>query len=391
MLRTEQGSPTPPTTVASEAATALAWSARLERDSAVLPHHGWARLRRRPFRANRRVVYRRDLDSAGQFPCSGLFIDQRTGASLLLPTEGGEVRSWSEADVILLGAMRSPGQFRFRAFFVTGAPNRRPLATIAVQQRSDPATASPLVAGARVAASLAGRTALVVPAVLDHGTASLGRHGAVADWVVEQALDAHPIALADAATTVTELIDLLAGMWARCGLDHAPLHGHDRDRALRAFAALVEQPPADIWPHDLDPAQTWPRVQDALTERRPLTVGISHGDPGIGNALRLPDGRLALTDWEDAAHRPIAHDVIKALLSAPTAVQSLNTSTPNPLRAAMSAAGAAAWERQLAIALIMFLTGWKNRHARARRRNSLTAHTQRMHRQLHLLTRLLES
>jgi thiamine kinase-like enzyme len=46
-------------------------------------------------------------------------------------------------------------------------------------------------------------------------------------------------------------------------------------------------------------------------------VSLCHGDPVLGNTLRLRDGRLALVDWELAGVLPVGGDLAKVLLSAP--------------------------------------------------------------------------
>lgn len=366
---------------------ALAWSAAIERKSPALrQHRAWHGAR--AFHSGGRLAYAHDLDLTATLPYRGLFVDPVTGASLL--GGGAEFTARSTADVALLGLMRGTGQFRFRSFYLD-AGGERGAVTLGVHQRADPAVPAPLAVGACVADSLAGRTPLVVPELLDFGTSTLGDRSssATVDWVVETALDAHPVAAEEVTATIHELIELLAETWSRSGVEHVAMAAPDRAVISGVFAELVVEPHPGAWPADLDPAQIGRRVEKLLDEPRPLTVGISHGDPGLGNVLRMSDGRLALVDWEDAGRRPVAHDVIKAALSAPDPVDVIDR---HRLSAAVSrsiAADAAAWDRQLAIALVTFMKGWKHRYARALGRRSVVAHTQRMHRQLRLLDHLL--
>lgn len=137
-------------------------------------------------------------------------------------------------------------------------------------------------------------------------------------------------------------------------------------------------------------AVSWGAASALLDDHAPLTVSLSHGDPGLGNVLRLTDGRLALVDWEDAARRPVAHDVVKVAMSCPDPLSVVQMSAPAGLRPTMDAAGAAAWSHQLAVALAVFLSGWRHRHFRAVKRNSEKANSRRMQRMLGVLDGLLD-
>ncbi|MBB5788423.1 aminoglycoside phosphotransferase family protein [Jiangella mangrovi] len=371
----------------SDAVRSLDWTAAIERMTGSLPAaRGVARLRRRDFFHDNRIAFSARLDTTTAFPTSGVFVDHRTGASVLVADGRPTVRSVAAADVVVAGAMRTAEQLRFRAFYVTEVHR-----TLVVQQRSAPARPTPLVIGSEHQRALAGRTPFAVPRVLDGGLARRGLDGdAVADWLVEEAFDGAPVRAADAADAVPELLALLAETWERLGLTHERLGGEQRARALSAFSGLAEDPPPGIWPGDLDPHHTWLRVRALLDDGRPLTVGLSHGDPGLGNVLRLTDGRLALVDWEDAGYRPVAHDVVKVLMSSPDPrglVAELEA--PASLRPALAAAGAVPWRPQVAVALVLFLSGWRNRYFRAVKRGSVRAADRRMHLLLGMLDDLL--
>lgn len=371
----------------SDAVRSLDWTAAIERATTTLPAaRGVARLRRRDFFHDNRVAFSAQLDTTTAFPSSGVFVDYRTGASML--TAGGRptVRSAAAADVVVAGAMRTAEQLRFRAFYVTEAQR-----TLVVQQRIAADTPTPLVTGTAHQSTLVGRTPFAVPQILETGRATRGLDAdAVADWLVEEAFDGAPVGAADAAQAVEEVLVLLGETWQRLGVTHERLSGDQRTRALTAFSGLADDPPPGIWPDDLDPHHTWLRARALLDDGRPLTVGLSHGDPGLGNVLRLSDGRLALVDWEDAGYRPLAHDIVKVLMSAPDPRRLAATlEAPEPLRPALIAAGAVPWRLQVAMALLLFLSGWRNRYFRAVKRGSIKIANRRMHTMLGMLDDLL--
>ncbi|WP_198663354.1 aminoglycoside phosphotransferase family protein [Jiangella endophytica] len=359
----------------------------IERTTDSLPSaRGVARLRRRHFFHDNRIAFSAQLDPAAPFPSSGVFVDQRTGASVLVAGSRPLVRSAAAADVVVAGAMRTAEQLRFRAFYVTEVHR-----TLVVQQRSAPGTPTPLVTGSAHQRTVAGRTPFAVPRVLASGLVGHGLPGdAVADWLVEEAVDGAAVRAEDAEDTALELLALLAETWQRLGVTHEPLGADPRARALAAFSGLTDDPPPGSWPGGLDPQVMALRARSLLDDTRPLTVGLSHGDPGLGNVLRVTDGRLALVDWEDAGHRPLAHDVLKVLMSAPDPrALAATLEAPASLRPALAAAGAVPWRLQVAVALLLFLSGWRNRYFRAVRRGSVKAADRRMHTMLAMLDDLL--
>lgn len=117
-------------------------------------------------------------------------------------------------------------------------------------------------------------------------------------------------------------------------------------------------------------------MNELLDRDLELTTGVSHGDLGIGNLLRLSSGDLAVIDWEHAGHRLLSHDVLKLLLSVdipPHAWGGMHPALPagNPPHADPP--------EQLAIAAMLFLAGWRNRTVRAVRRGSARANRRRTH------------
>src|SRR5699024_4199275 len=117
---------------------------------------------------------------------------------------------------------------------------------------------------------------------------------AAADWVVEEALDGSLVSTGAAEGTASEMLDMFAESWRTLGVDHAPVDPDEQAIALAAFDDLIQNPPPDMWPADVDRDQTRRHVEKLLASTRPMTMGFSHGDPGIGNVLRLTDQRLAL-------------------------------------------------------------------------------------------------
>lgn len=355
----------------SDAVRSLGWTAEIEQASVAIPRpRGLARLRGRQYAVDDRVA------TAVGFAGSGLFVDPVTDSSLLVDgTSEPRVRSAATADVVIAGALRTSSQLRFRSFYMG------PARSLAVQRRHR-GRPTPLVAGSAVQRTVVGRVPFVVPRVLDSGY-----HGPrSADWVVEEALDGAPVHRAEADHASREVLELLQEMWHLLGTEHADLDDAQRSRALTAFSELAQEPPDDIWPGDVDRQTTARRVHDLLTDALPLTVGLSHGDPGLGNLLRLTDGRLGLVDWEDAGHRPVAHDVVKVIMSSADPV-ALAANLPAP---SSSRGGSMPWRRQVALTLVLFLSGWRYRHVRAVRRGSVVASRRRMHAMLRTLVALLD-
>src|SRR5690625_3244282 len=338
----------------SDVVRCLEWSAAIERSSrAMRGAHRRGRTERRDhdYLHDHRVAFAAELDGTEAFASRGLFVDVHTGRLLLDPRRRAEVRSLATADIVLAGGNRTAEQLRFRSFYLTGQYAGAAM-TIAVQQRKASHSATQLVQGARVQAKLVGKVPFAVPRILETGRARRGLpDGAVADWVAEEMLDGAPIAERDVVETVGELVELLAVAWQRLGFAHVPIAAAERDRALAALAELIIEPPEGLWPTDLDAGHTWRRARRLLEDQRPLTTGLTHGDAEVGNALRLADGRLALVDWEHAARRLVAFDVVKALMSAPDPARlAAEQETPESLRPAVAAAGAVPWRSQLAIA-----------------------------------------
>ncbi|OLT17780.1 hypothetical protein BJF80_00105 [Serinicoccus sp. CUA-874] len=126
----------------------------------------------------------------------------------------------------------------------------------------------------------------------------------------------------------------------------------------------------------------------ALLDSNPrVTVGLSHGDPGLGNAVLTGRGGIALVDWKDAGRRPISHDVFEVLASSTLSPQQWSDLHPELPRCRPHQSAPA--PEQLALVILQFLQGWRHRTARAAHRRALPAHRRRMHRMVQALDVLL--
>lgn len=359
----------------SDAVRSLEWTAAIERASSKIPRRrGLVRHRTREYVHDNRVAAAVDLRR------SGLPVDLG-GASVLTKTASApRARSAATADLVVAGAMRTARLLRFRSFYLSAGRS------LVVHQRYKGAP-TPLVSGSTLQMTVTGRTPFIVPRVLDTGCYLPPN----ADWVVEEAIDAAPVAREDAATTAREVLELLPEMWRRLGTQSLPLEGDQRAPALTALVDLAQNPPDGIWPADVGRDTATRSLQDLLTDERSLTVGLSHGDPGLGNILRHADGRLALVDWEDAGHRPVAHDVVKVVMSSPDPVRlAADLPVPVSLQPVLASPAVMPWRLQAATALALFLRGWRYRHRRAVKRGSTASSRRRMHAMIRVLDVLLD-
>lgn len=360
---------------------AFDWSVRIEAASAPLPR-GWIRHK---VRANGRLGFRSRLRPEDLPGDGGLFTEPVSGRSLL---DGAQHtgRTRSAAELTLLGQLRHT-HIRFRSFYLQ--PPRRSgaaMLTSAVQERTQAEVPGQLARGAQLVREVGPRLPLVVPRVIDIGTVTAPPKQV--DYVVEEGLDGRVVPVAEGPEVLPELLAGIRELWALKPTTVASVDAELEARMRTGMATLAEQGPGlDLWPSDLDPAEVHARAR-TLLDRDPLvTSGLSHGDPGIGNLLRLRDGRIALVDWEEAGTRPLSHDVFKALTSSGVPVQDWSALHPVLPRQASRQAPEA---EQLAIAVLGFLAGWRHRTKRARRRGGGgLGDRNRVHRLLNALDTLL--
>ena len=357
--------------------TALDWAARVEARSRLLL--SWPR--QRDVRYGDRVAVRTDLRDT-ELP-ERLF--PHTPGRTLLDLAIRPGRSRSSADVTVLGVMRAK-HLRSRSFYLSGFRQRRGPLTLAVHERAPGNAGAPLLVGAQVAREAHGRIGLEVPQVLDLGGLQEPRGTGAVDWVLEEVVDGAPIPPDEAAEAVPQLLAGVAELWELREVSHTPLPAKTAAGAARALQRLDELgPDLELWPEDVDRPRLVRRALSVLEDRPVLTYGLTHGDPGFGNALRLPDGRVALLDWEHAQERHLCHDAMKVL-----AAPGIDPATwPDRMPSLPGISGAPATS-QLAVATLLFLGGWESRTRRAAARGAQVADRQRVGRLLRAVQALLD-
>lgn len=367
---------------------AAAWSAGLERVLDPLP----STARSHAVRHGRRVAHRPGVEGSG---AAAYFRDHRDRPLIGPDACPHRARTRSTASVALVGGMADE-HVRARSFYLCTPV---PLA-MALHEHPDTGSATGLLRGVEIQRLAHGRLPVAVPRVVLAETVGLlplvplgeRRRGPAptpvrADVVVEEWLPGTPVAVDDQGVTA-ELLDVVGTLWSLEETGSLTLDDDVRERVATRFAALVDRGQRwGLWPDDLDRLGLGARVRALLDAEPRLTVGLSHGDPGLGNALRTENGGLALVDWEDAGRRVLSHDVLKILNSASTPGQDWAGLHP-PVPAGADPRTLPA-DQQLALALLQFLAGWNDRTRRARARQSMGAHRARMHRLLTALDSLL--
>lgn len=329
------------------------------------------------------------LPAAARARAERLLRHRWTGLTLFDAPELGRLRSANRADAVLLGARRST-TVRLRAF-VFGWPAR----TLAVQERTAGGRPTALLTGAE--AQRAARLILPdhVPRVVATGTHTSADGEHVYDWTTEDLVDGSVVPAAETEPALLEVLALLHRSWehqtADATISHEPLRPGQRRSALDGFTDLCRQPPPGGWPDGVAAEALLTRVESVLARPRPLTIGLTHGDPSAGNLLRDRRGTLQLLDWEFAGRRLLAHDVAKVLRSSadPLALAATVT-TPGPLRERLRADRALPWRVQVGVALLLFGTYWRDRHARAVARGVGSRSARGLARSVQLVDALLE-
>ncbi len=368
----------------SDALEAFAWSRQVERSSTFLP----SRWRQQPVRYTTRIGYRSDLITDEVAVCADVFLDHATGRRLIDDARAtGQGSTRSAADVTLLGVMRGD-QFRFRSFYLSGRRDGQPARTVVAHERADRGLATPLVKGSAILRSLAGRMQLRIPRVLDTGLVHDRRGGRVMDFAVEEAIDGVAITQDQAAAVAPELLAGLHDLWRAEEVRHRPMDSKVQAKARLAMIDLLDNGGGfTLWPTGVDRLTTGKKALGLLDSDAVVSSGLSHGDAGWGNVLRLKsDGSLALLDWEHAGRRLLSHDVVKVLTSSgipPAEWPALHPPIPG------ATGGVAPAHLQLAMGLIVFLGGWRSRTLRARKRGSAPANQRRTHALLNALSTLL--
>lgn len=199
-----------------------------------------------------------------------------------LVASGHPLWTRTQADLIVAGRVRT-AQRRVRAFYLSATPM-----TVAVHERVIPGRPGRLVVGARMLERLQNRGELVVPRLLEAGTALR------AEWIVEELLSgAHPRGT-ERAAVARDIAGLLLATYQSVGVWRRPLRSFATRGIADAAAQLSAALPARR--SRLDPQQLHQRVERLLRLDGDVLVSVCHGDPVFANILRQPDGRLALVD-----------------------------------------------------------------------------------------------
>lgn len=312
-------------------------------------------------RYRRRIGYRHGLAGSGVPWGADLFLD-RSGQSRIDDGQtDGPVRTWSVADITLPGVMRG-SDLRFRSFYLQR--RGRGALTVAAQTQEEPTVPTGLRTGAVVQRSMVGAMGLQVPEVLGVGQVNDSSDGSVVDFVVERMGDGRAVDVGDVVELVAVVLEALPSMWAVHLVRYRGLSGTERRRLAEMLPRLVNEGEGmSLWPRRVDRVALGRRMDELLDRDLELTTGVSYGDLGIGNLLRLPSGDLALIDREHAGHRLLSHDVLKLLLSAPIRPHAWVDLQPDLPAAGPSVASA---QEQVAVAAMLFFGGLAPQHCAGR-------------------------
>lgn len=366
---------------------AASWSATLERKLGVLP----SARRDRDIRYNERVAHAPGVESLER----GAYFRDHDDKPVLGPARcPHKSRTRSAASVVMIGRM-ADRHLRQRSFYLETAV---PL-TMALHERPAQGAITGLLAGVEVQRLAHGRLPAAVPQVLAARTTKVVPGGGwwarasrrstaqQVDVVVEEWLPGAPVQVGTP-DMEHELLEIVSSLWRLEETRAVALTTEEVSRIRERFTGLVDKGQQDgLWPEGIDPVEVGRRADRLLSDQPHVTIGLSHGDPGVGNVLRTGDGGLVLVDWEDAGRRVLSHDVLKVLSSAAVAPQ--RWPGMHPVVPASGADRALPSDQQLAVALLQFLAGWRSRTRRARDRRSMGAHQRRMHRMLTALDGLL--
>lgn len=132
------------------------------------------------------------------------------------------------------------------------------------------------------------------------------------------------------------------------------------------------------------------QVTRLLRDDPVMLMGWCHGDPVPGNTLVQDDGTVVLVDWELAGRRPVAHDVVKAVLGTRDALEQIRTwgQVTADTRIGRQAAG---WPEQASVALVSQMLHWERQHAVAAASGRADHFAVRATRQVRLLVALLDA
>lgn len=221
---------------------------------------------------------------------------------------------------------------------------------------------------------------------------SYGRTHAV-EWLHEDLIDGSPLVISDHHPgAVLQLANALNLVWR-----HHTTFRRTRPRPWAGWqvSALLDQASRadrDGGPQDIAKLR---RAVLHLSSRSVVVAhGPRHGDPVLGNVLRTNAGHLVLLDWEHAGPGLLATDLVKLSLSMPTVRQGwqlLEDTAPHVLENNNHRGPTTApWREQVALALLLWLSGWRTQQRAHRRSGRTAAFDRRLRRRLELLNAALD-
>ncbi len=238
---------------------------------------------------------------------------------------------------------------------------------------------SPLLHGSRVADRLrvpAGGVA--IPAQLERA-----RRLRLA-WVIEELLVGQRIGRADWPQAVDDVVDGVAALWRRASPDRVPVRRVVPWLSSRRVSELLEA--MEVLPERPDRFAS--AVDRLATERRPMLIGWTHGDPVPNNVLRLGDGRPGLVDWERAGRNPLGLDLGRAL--TPLADPDAAIARVERMAGRLGAARTLPLSLQAAVTLIGLMPTWAAQRGAWQAAGRATGYAVRNRRRVALLERLLD-
>ena len=311
----------------------------------------------RPFSVHGSVAMRSSVTSTTlPFPVSG-----QADGGVCVPNTA------VAADLLMIGRPSGP-VLRFRAFYLAA---RR---TAVLHVRTRPWHRTGLLGGAAIQVRI-GRGPIVVPTVLER------RRSLRFDAVVEEQLSGRRFAAGEWPAAIPTAMDLLHRVWAAEPPGRRPIRQLVTRREARAVADLL----VTLDAHGARSARLRAAIERLSDRNDGSLVGLTHGDPVHGNWLRLPDGTMALVDWELARRGVIGRDIMKLVLRVPDPVALLEAQPigrPQP--------GIAPLRIQVAASLTAWLAGWRRDRDVAVRMGRLEPHGRWVTLRLDLLARLLD-
>lgn len=277
------------------------------------------------------------------------------------------------ADVVMLPTLRD-SRIRVRAFYAEVPATSS--STLVVHERGRSRRPGRLLTGTAVMEQLRPVAALVIPRLYQQGA----RSGI--EWALEELLPGRPHFRPGLDATAVELAAAMLETWARLGTDQLAVTQYLPAEVLLPVLELLQSQPAGL---QGDGARLAERLRRLAGSDLELTTSLCHGDAVLGNTLRLPDGRLALIDWELAGVHPVAADLAKILIAVADRQPLFDQLDDSNARRVFSAD----WRPQVVFALARWLSGWRSQQDTARRSGRDSAYRRRLAKRVSLLEDLL--